>query len=161
MKEKTQDEIDLFWMKKAFALAHKAAKENEVPVGALLINTQSNTLVSKGFNLRETLNSPLAHAELLAIHRASSKLQSWRLSGHTLYVTLEPCAMCCGAILQSRVDRVVFGTFDSKGGATALPLFNQSTVFKGSVLERECRQILKDFFSQLRQSKSKKKNKSY
>lgn len=143
---------DEYWMKKALVLAQRAASKNEVPVGALIINTQSHKLISQAYNLRESLQTPLGHAELLAIHRASQKLQSWRLSGHTLYITLEPCVMCCGAIFQSRLDRVVFGTIDPKGGASSLKVspHNHHTQFQGCVLEKESKDILKVFFKNLR-----------
>jgi len=151
----TEEQIHKFWMQKALLLAKQASNKNEVPVGALIVHTKSNKLISQGFNLRETLQTPLGHAELLAIHRGSQKLNSWRLSEHTLYVTLEPCVMCCGAIFQSRLDRVIFGTFDPKGGATslALPKHNHHTHFQGSILEKECKSILKDFFKNLRTKK--------
>ncbi|MEY4615766.1 MAG: hypothetical protein RJB66_726 [Pseudomonadota bacterium] len=158
-----QAEWDHFWMKKALKIAKKAAIRGEVPVGALLVNHQSNTLVSKAYNLRETLNSPIGHAELIAIHRASKKLQTWRLSGHTLYVTLEPCVMCSGAILQSRIDRVVFGALDPKGGGThslyqilSDDRLNHQTLYTGQILEEDCSEVLKNFFKELRE---KKKNK--
>lgn len=151
----TSEFSDEFWMKKALNLAQRASLKNEVPVGALIINTKTNKLISQAYNLRESLQTPLGHAELLAIHRASKKLQSWRLSGHTLYVTLEPCVMCCGAIFQSRLDRVVFGTRDPKGGATSLGMsqYNHHTQFQGCVLEQESRDILKVFFKNLRMKK--------
>lgn len=146
---------DEFWMKRAIKLAKRASDKDEVPVGALIINSQTNQLISQAYNLRESLQTPLGHAELLAIHRASQKLQSWRLSGHTLYITLEPCVMCCGAIFQSRLDRVVFGTLDPKGGASALGTshHNHHTQFQGCVLEKESRDILKVFFKNLRMKK--------
>ncbi len=160
-----QFELDQFWMKKALLLAKRAALKGEVPVGALIVNSESNTLVSHGYNMRETLNSPIGHAELLAIHRASKKLNAWRLSGHTLYVTLEPCVMCSGAILQSRIDRVVFGALDPKGGGTQSlyqilsdSRLNHQTLYTGNILEQDCRELLKDFFKTLRQrDKSKAK----
>lgn len=150
-------------MKRALRLANRAAERGEVPVGALVINHSSQGLVSKAYNLRETLASPLGHAELLAIHRASKALQTWRLSGHTLYVTLEPCVMCSGAIIQSRIDRVVFGALDPKGGATQSlyqilsdQRLNHQTLYTGQILEQDCSQVLQEFFKNLRQRKSKK-----
>lgn len=147
--------IDEYWMTKALALAQKAALKNEVPVGALIINTKTNILISQAYNLKETLRTPLAHAEVLAIHKAATKLQNWRLIGHTLYVTLEPCVMCCGTIFQSRLDRVVFGALDPKGGATslALPSHNHQTHFQACVLEKNCQNILFAFFKNLRAQK--------
>jgi tRNA(adenine34) deaminase len=96
-----------YWIQKAIDLAHQSELEGEVPVGAILIDS-SGKVLSRAFNKREGLNSPIAHAEILALHRASKKLGSWRLTGCTLYVTLEPCVMCAGAIIQSRLARVVY-----------------------------------------------------
>jgi tRNA(adenine34) deaminase len=159
---KNQD-LDIYWMKKALLLGEKAVQKDEVPVGAIIINTSSNQIVSKAFNLRETLKSPIAHAEILAIHRAATKLQTWRLSGHTLYVTLEPCVMCTGAILQSRIDRIVFGALDPKGGAVK-SLFqilndsrlNHQALYTGLVLGEDCSDLLKTFFKKLRNRKKEK-----
>lgn len=157
-----QIKLDQFWMRKALLLAKKAAEKGEVPVGALIVNSKSNKQVSQGYNVRESLNSPIGHAEIIAIHRASKKLQAWRLSGHTLYVTLEPCVMCSGAILQSRIDRVVFGALDPKGGGTTSlyqilsdTRLNHQTLYTSHVLEQDCSDLLKDFFKKLR-----KRNKS-
>lgn len=156
---------DSFWMKKALALAEIAAKKGEVPVGAMIVNSTSNQIVSKAYNLREQLNSPLGHAELLAIHRAARKLKTWRLSGHTLYVTLEPCVMCSGAIIQSRIDRVVFGTSDPKSGAVQSlyqilsdSRLNHQTLYTSSILAQDCADILKEFFKNLRKNKNQRSN---
>ncbi len=150
-------------MRKALLLAKKAATMGEVPVGAIIVHVESQTLVSKAYNLRESLNSPLGHAELLAIHRASKKTNTWRLTGHTLYVTLEPCVMCSGAVIQSRIDRVVFGAVDPKGGATQSlyqilsdPRLNHQTLYTGQILEEDCSQLLKLFFKDLRLRNQKK-----
>jgi tRNA(adenine34) deaminase len=150
---------DLFWMKKCLDLAQRAGDRGEVPVGACLIS-ETGELISKGFNLRESLLSPLAHAELLAIQKASKKKKTWRLPGTTLYVTLEPCPMCMGALVQARVQRLVFGAFDPKAGA-AKTLFqigsdkrlNHQIEILGGVLENECSSLLKDFFKDLRKKK--------
>lgn len=161
-KPETQEEWDLFWMTKALTLAKKAASQGEVPVGALIVNSEKNLLVSKAFNLREQIQSALGHAELLAIHRASKRLGAWRLSGHTLYVTLEPCVMCSGAILQSRIDRLVFGAPDPKGGATESlyqvlsdSRLNHQTLYTGQILVEDCATLLQQFFKELRSKKKK------
>lgn len=146
-------------MKRALQLAEKAATDGEVPVGAVLV--RGDKLIAQARNQREKMNSPLAHAELLALHRGSQKLNSWRLSGCTLYVTLEPCVMCAGALVQARVDRVVFGASDPKGGA-AESLFqilqdqrlNHRCEVTRGIAGKECGEMLTQFFRERRQKKS-------
>lgn len=150
MNELHQNQIDQYWMKKALHLAKQACLQNEVPVGALIVDPLNNKLISKGYNLRETINSPLAHAEILAIHRASQKRKSWRLGGLTLYVSLEPCMMCCSVILQSRITRVVFGANDPKGGSISQPFFQKNIDWVGPVMSEESTALLKTFFKELR-----------
>lgn len=147
-----------FWMAKAATLAARAAQLGEVPVGALIV--KNNELISYGYNKRERLHSPLAHAEAIAIQRASQKLKNWRLEDCTLFVTLEPCLMCSGAILQSRIPKVVYGCADPKGGAvrslyTTLEdeRLNHRCEVIGGVLETKCSQQLKEFFKELRLKK--------
>jgi len=149
---------DEFWMKKALMLAKKAAEIDEVPVGALLIDSEGRK-IAQGFNLKESLTTPLAHAEILAVHRASRKRSSWRLNNTTLYVTLEPCLMCAGALVQARVRRVVFGAYDPKGGALHSlyrvaedTRLNHQIEILGGVLESECSEILKAFFKKKRKA---------
>lgn len=149
---------DAEWMTLALRLAKKAESKGEVPVGALIV--QDGKLLSAAYNERETLNSALGHAECLAIHRASRKLGSWRLPNTTLYVTLEPCLMCAGAILQSRIDRVVFGAFDAKAGAVSSlykvlqdSRLNHRTDVIGGMLKTECGMILTEFFRRRRKQK--------
>ncbi len=146
---------DEFWMKKALRLAEKAALRGEVPVGALIV--KEGQLLSQAFNRREELHSTLGHAEILAMHRASEKLQSWRLLGCTLYVTLEPCLMCAGALLQSRIPRLVYGTKDPKGGAVSSlytvledTRLNHQVQVTSGVCEREAGFLLSRFFKELR-----------
>ncbi len=107
---------DVFWMERALVLAQQAAEKGEVPVGAVVI--KEGNLVAAAHNLREQSGNPVAHAEMLAIQSASKKLGNWRLTETTLYVTLEPCPMCAGAIILARIPRVVFGATDPKSGAT-------------------------------------------
>ena len=102
-------------MQAAIRMAQKAAKKDEVPIGAVII--KNGRIVSKGYNTRETRKDPLGHAEIMAIRKAARKMGGWRLSGCTLYVTLEPCPMCAGAIINARIDTVVFGAYDPKAGA--------------------------------------------
>lgn len=139
-------------MQQALNLAKEAAEDNDVPVGAVVVN-QSGEVIGRGKNEREKNNDPLAHAELIAIRDAANNLNSWRFDDATLVVTLEPCAMCAGAIAQSRFARVVFGAFDEKAGAAGsvwdlirdprLP--NKIEVITG-LLADESAQLLKDFF---------------
>lgn len=144
-------------MRRALALAEQAARVGEVPVGALVI--YENRVISEAYNEREILPSALAHAELTAIAQACKALGRWRLSGCTLYVTLEPCVMCAGAIVQSRLDRVVYGAVDPKGGAAeslyqvlADARLNHRPAVTSGVLREECSQILTQFFQNRRAS---------
>ncbi len=153
---------DVYFMKKALAQARVAKSHDEVPVGAVIV--KDGKVIARGYNKREKSQSATAHAEHIAIEKACKKLKSWRLSGCTLYVTLEPCIMCAGAIVNSRVDRVVIGTHDKKAGAMGsvtnvneLPL-NHKPVVEFGVLKDECANILKEFFKDLRQKPAFNKN---
>ena len=140
-------------MQQAISLAQEVKSSGDVPVGALIVN-EVGEIVSFGKNEREKDNDPTAHAEILAIKRAGEKLGSWRLDDLTLVVTLEPCVMCAGAILQSRIKRLVFGAFDQKAGAVGSSLdvirdvraLSKVEVVSG-VLEDECARLLADFFT--------------
>lgn len=150
------------WMSLALDLARKAEASGDVPVGAVIVN-ENNQLVSKGYNKKEKIPSPLGHAELMAIHRASKKLNNWRLSNCTLYVTLEPCAMCAGAIVHARLKKVYFATPDPKSGAlgSVFSIHNENKLnhqfeVESGLLAEEASSILKKFFKQRRDSKTKK-----
>jgi tRNA(adenine34) deaminase len=140
-------------MQQVISLAHEVKSSGDVPVGALIVN-EVGEIVSFGKNEREKDNDPTAHAEVLAIRRAGEKLGSWRLDDLTLIVTLEPCVMCAGAILQSRLKRLVFGAFDQKAGAVGSCLdvirdvraLSKVEIVSG-VLEKECAKLLTDFFA--------------
>ena len=139
-------------MQQAIALAKDAAAHNDVPVGALVVNEQGEVL-GTGHNLREESNDPSAHAEIVAMRNAASKISNWRMDELTIVVTLEPCAMCAGAISQSRFKRLVFGAWDEKAGAVGSVWdvirdqrsLNKVEVVSG-VLEKECSAILTNFF---------------
>ena len=144
-----------FYMGEALKEAQKAGDIGEVPIGAVIV--MNNEIISKGYNLKEISGDATSHAEIVAIRKANEALGRWRLSGATLYVTLEPCPMCAGAILQARVDRVVFGAMDPKAGAAGSILnllensaFNHQVEVLAGIREEECSQILKDFFRRLR-----------
>lgn len=140
-------------MQQAIAIAQEVKSSGDVPVGALIVN-EAGEILSFGKNEREKDNDPTAHAEILAIRRAGEKIDSWRLDDLTLIVTLEPCVMCAGAILQSRLKRLVFGAFDQKAGAVGSSLdvirdvraLSKVEVVSG-VLEKECAKLLTDFFA--------------
>lgn len=147
------------YMQQAISLARSAAKSGEVPVGAVIV--QNGEVVATGVNRRETDKNAVAHAEIEAITAACKKLGRWCLDDCELYVTLEPCPMCAGAIINSRIKRVVFGAFDKKGGACDsvtnlfnLPFNHKPEVWAG-ICENECAQILKDFFENLREKAEK------
>lgn len=148
-------QIDHYWMQIALEEAKKAEEIGEVPIGAIIV--RDGEVVGRGYNRREIDHDPTAHAELLAIREASHKLGGWRLLNSTLYVTLEPCPMCAGAIVQSRIDRVVYGASDPKAGCAGTLMnllqedrFNHQVETVSGVMEEECGQILKDFFRRLR-----------
>ncbi|NEX80228.1 nucleoside deaminase [Bacillus thermocopriae] len=154
-----QDEL---FMLEAIKEAQKADEINEVPIGAVIVH--DGKIISRAHNLRESEQNALAHAELLAIDKACKSMGSWRLEDTTLYVTLEPCPMCAGAIVLSRVKRVVYGAADPKGGCAGTLMnllqdsrFNhQSEVVRG-VLEKECGQMLTNFFRNIRERKKLEK----
>jgi tRNA(adenine34) deaminase len=145
-------EQDQHWMMRALEQALAAIDADEVPVGAVIV--REHAIIGAAFNQRETLHDPTAHAEMLAITQAAASIDDWRLEGATLYVTLEPCVMCAGAILQSRIPRVVYGAVDPKGGGVT-SLFqllgddrlNHRCDVTGGVLAERCGQILTDFFA--------------
>ncbi len=148
------------YMQKALELAREAAAEGEVPVGAVVV--RGDTVVGVGRNRRETGKNALAHAELEAIHNACRTLGGWRLSGCDLYVTLEPCPMCAGAIINSRIDRVFYGAADPKAGSCGslvtlfdLP-YNHRPETVGGVLQDECGALLTSFFADLRKRRIQK-----
>lgn len=143
-------------MKQALKWAAKAETLGEVPIGAVLVSKDGEVL-SYGYNRRETWNTVLGHAELLALHRASKKLGAWRLIDTTLYVTLEPCAMCAGALVQARVGRIVYGARDPKAGAVHSlyeicndQRLNHQIPITSGVLEEECGDVLRAFFKRRR-----------
>ena len=140
-------------MREALLVAKSALSTGDVPVGAIIVN-KDGVIVGKGFNEREANNDPTAHAEVVAIRNAAARLQNSRLDGCTLIVTLEPCAMCAGAIAQSRISQLIFGAWDEKAGAVGSVwdvLRDPRSIFKvevtSGVLEAQCAELLKDFFS--------------
>lgn len=146
---------DEYFMFLAIEEAKKAFELDEVPIGAVIV--KNDTVISKAHNLRETLKDATAHAEIIAIKDACKVLGGWRLIGCSLYVTLEPCPMCAGAIVNSRIERVVFGAFDYKAGAckSVLNIANNSNLnhraeITSGVLEEECRILLQEFFKKKR-----------
>lgn len=146
---------DEHWMAEAIRQARLAEQIGEVPIGAVVV--RDDLAIGAGYNVRETTRDPTAHAEMIAIRQASEALGAWRLLGCTLYVTLEPCPMCAGAILQSRVERVVYGTGDPKAGCVGSLMdllqdgrFNHVSEWKSGVLQDECSALLTDFFRRLR-----------
>ena len=144
-------EDDAHWMRHALLLATRAAAEGEVPVGAVLV--KDGVLMAEGYNRPIIDHDPSGHAEMIALRAAAKALGNYRLTGTTLYVTLEPCVMCAGAITHARVQRLVFGAADPKAGAVhslydviANPRLNHRLEWTGGVLEAECGQVLRDFF---------------
>jgi tRNA(adenine34) deaminase len=150
---------DAAYMRIALAEAHQAAALGEVPVGAVLV--ENGAVVARAFNRRETGADPTAHAEILVLREAAQKKEHWRLSGATLYVTLEPCPMCAGAMVLARVDRLVYGAPDPKAGAAGSlinivqdPRFNHRLEVTTGVLADECGRVLREFFRERRDNKN-------
>ena len=150
--------IDQYWMQQAIQLAQKAALEGEVPVGAIIV--KDNKPIAEGWNQSIQSHDPSAHAEIMAIRNAGRVLKNYRLINATMYITLEPCSMCVGAMIHARVKRLVFGATDLKTGATGSAInlihnaiHNHRIEVVGGVMEAECRQVLQAFFKQKRKSK--------
>lgn len=155
-------EQDQFYMQLAIEEARKAAAKGEVPIGAVIVH--NDEVIARAHNLRETTQNAVTHAELLAIQEACQKLGSWRLEKAKIYVTLEPCPMCAGAILQSRIPHVVYGARDAKAGSVDSlyrllndDRFNHQCEVKENVLADECGQLLTHFFRAIREKKKKRK----
>jgi tRNA(adenine34) deaminase len=150
--ERPEDEV---WMREALAEAGRAAGIGEVPIGAVVV--RDGEVIGRGYNRRETDGDPLAHAEILAIREAAMRTAGWRLTGCTMYVTLEPCAMCAGALVNSRIERLVYGAPDPKAGYCGTlgdlvrdPRLNHRLEVTAGVLESESAALLRGFFASLR-----------
>ena len=143
----------------AYKQAEKAVEKDEVPIGAVIV--KDGKVISKGYNLVENTNKATAHAEIIAIEKACKKLKSWRLDGAEIYVTLEPCAMCAGAIANARIKKVYFGAYERKSGCaeSKYPVLtdnglNHSAEYEGGIMEEECASLIKKYFSEKRKAKS-------
>ena len=154
----TQNEEHKKWMKLAFREAEKAYERGEVPIGAVVVN--NDQIIGRGYNQCESLNDPTAHAEIIAITSATNTIKNWRLENCSLYVTKEPCPMCAGALINSRIDMVIFGMYDGKEGCCGSlyqlcrdPRFKHQLAVKGGVMGNSCRLIVQEFFK-----KQRKKN---
>lgn len=157
---KSEDEK---YMRQALNQAKKAYALNEVPIGCVIVYDKK--IIARAYNRRNTDKNTLSHAEMIAIKKASKKLGDWRLEGCTIYITLEPCQMCAGALIQSRIDRVVVGSMNPKAGCAGSVInllqmkeFNHQAEFEKGVLEDECTMLLQDFFRELRDKNKKNKN---
>jgi len=153
-----QESLDTYWMQHALELAHRAESEGEVPVGAIVV--YDNNIIGEGWNRPIIDNDPTAHAEIMALRSAATKINNYRLLDTTLYVTLEPCIMCSGAIIHSRVKRVVYGAQDVKAGAVesafsilGTDCLNHKVDVIGGVLATECSEVLSGFFRKRRKEK--------
>ena len=143
------------WMKAAFREAEKAFEQDEVPIGAVVV--QNGQIVGRGYNQRESLIDPTAHAEIIAITSAANTIKDWRLKDCQLYVTKEPCPMCAGALVNSRISMIFFGVYDEKEGCCGSlyqicqePRFKHQLTVKGGILENPCKRLLQDFFKKIR-----------
>ena len=154
----TRNEEHKKWMKLAFREAEKAYERGEIPIGAVVV--QNGQIIGRGYNQCESLNDPTAHAEIIAITSAANTIKNWRLENCSLYVTKEPCPMCAGALINSRINMVIFGMYDDKEGCCGSlyqlcrdPRFKHQLAIKGGVMENSCKLIVKEFFK-----KQRKKN---
>lgn len=159
-QQKAKDAEDAYFMREALRQAKKAAKLSEVPIGCVLV--KDGQIVARGYNRRNTDKTTLAHAEMAVIKKASKAFADWRLEECTLYVTLEPCPMCAGAIVQARIPRVVAGCMNPKAGCAGsvlnilnTPGLNHKVKFEKGVLEEECTELLQNFFRELRRNGKK------
>ena len=150
--------MDERFMKEALKEAKKAGQADETPIGAVIV--KDGKIIARGRNKRENKKNSLCHAEIIAINKACKKIGDWRLEGCELYVTLEPCPMCAGAVIQSRIKALYFGAYDYKAGCHSSKinlfeenLFNHNVDVSGGIMEEECAVLLKDFFKKLRQRK--------
>lgn len=150
-----ENKLKIKYMKEALKEARKAYDKEEIPVGAIIV--KDNKIIARAHNIKEEKNDTTKHAEIIAIQKASKKLGSWRLTDCEMYVTLEPCSMCAGALIQSRIKKVYIGTMDTKTGACGSVLnllkdfpFNHKVEIETGVMQKECENILKDFFKMLR-----------
>ncbi|MGN0329470.1 MAG: tRNA adenosine(34) deaminase TadA [Lachnospira sp.] len=160
--EKQQEDKDIHYMKLAINQAKKAYKLSEVPIGCIIVH--DDKIIGRGYNRRNTDKTTLGHAEITAIKKASKAIGDWRLEDCTMYVTLEPCQMCAGAIVQARIPRVVIGSMNPKAGCAGsiinildIPSFNHQADITRGVLEDECSRMLTSFFKELRELKKKSK----
>lgn len=151
-----ENKDDIKFMKEALKEAKKAYEKDEIPVGAVIV--KDGKIIARAHNIKELKKDTTKHAEIIVIQKASKKLDTWRLTGCTMYVTLEPCVMCTGAMIQSRIDKVVIGTMDEKTGACGSVLnvlenykFNHIVTVEKGVMQEECRAILQSFFKKLRE----------
>ena len=153
-------EVKEYFMEQALKEAQKAYKKDEVPVGAIIV--KDNKIIAKGHNLKESKKNTIKHAEIIAIEKASKKLEAWRLEDCDIYVTMEPCPMCMGAIINSRIKNIYFGVKDKKAGACGSIVdlteykFNHIPCYEGGILEEKCKNILQEFFKELRKRKKRK-----
>lgn len=155
-------EQDIHWMQQALLLAEKANQINEVPVGALIV--KNNQVIGEGYNRPITDHDPTAHAEMCALRAAAQTVQNYRMPGTTMYITIEPCSMCLGAIIHARIDRLVFGALEPKAGVVqsnpeliSSGIFNHSLEWTGGVLAEECTAIIQQFFQRRRREKKENK----
>ena len=150
--------MEEIYMKEALKEAKKAYRKKEIPVGAIIV--KNNEIIAKAHNIKETKKDTTKHAEIIAIQKASKKLNSWRLTDCEMYVTLEPCTMCAGAIINSRIKKIYIGTMDEKTGACGSVLniledykFNHKVEYETGILQEKCKKIIQDFFKELRNIK--------